>query len=54
MSRYQITIERVSGFRETRETFEVRATTDTEARACAETECRIAGCLATVVNVRLA
>ena len=49
---YQVTIERIPGMRETRETFTIRAESDIEARRCAETECRIAGQFSTIIRVR--
>lgn len=48
---YQVTVERIPGFTESRETFSVRADTDLEARRCAETECRLSGMLSQIVNV---
>jgi len=48
---YQVTIERMPGFIETRETFTIRAETDGEARKCAECETRIAGSFAQIVEV---
>lgn len=49
---YQVTIERVPGFPETRETFEIRAATDREAHDCATTECRISGTFSKIIRVR--